>query len=272
MVYSAQVAVSVIIPTWNRARELANAVSSILAQTYPVHEILVCDDGSDDDSKAVVAGFDDPRVKWVPGPRGGRPAIPRNRGMRIATGEWLAFLDSDDTWLPDKVQQQLSLASSLGVSAVASNAWRVVDGDASVQKYLRHASPVVALSDLVRVNLVICSSVMVKRDCLTSAIGFPEEVELKALEDYSLWLRIATQTDFGYIDTPLVNYRDDPKNSIRANGVGKAEERERVFRNAYEWSQGCAGVSPEAKRLLRKAYRRALRKNGKYIQSWRLFW
>src|SRR4051794_13419670 len=101
--------VSVIIPTWNRAATLGPAIQSVLNQTYPPREVLVCDDGSTDNSVDVVAQLDDQRIRWLPGGRGGRPAIPRNRGIGAATGEWLAFLDSDDEWLPDKLERQLGL-------------------------------------------------------------------------------------------------------------------------------------------------------------------
>src|SRR5262249_7122187 len=99
--------VSVIIPTWNRAATVMAAVESALAQTHAPLEVLVCDDGSSDDSAQRVGALPDPRVRWLPGPRGGRPAIPRNRGIAAARGEWLAFLDSDDEWLPDKLERQL---------------------------------------------------------------------------------------------------------------------------------------------------------------------
>ncbi len=93
--------VSVIIPTWNAAATIKTAVLSALRQTYPPLEILVCEDGSTDNSKEIVESLNDARVRWLTGPHAGQPAIPRNRGIRKATGQWLAFLDSDDEWLPN---------------------------------------------------------------------------------------------------------------------------------------------------------------------------
>jgi len=122
--------VSVVIPTWNRADRLVEAIRSALEQSAPVLEVLICDDGSTDDSAERVATLAavDPRVRWLPGARGGRPAIPRNRGIAASRGEWLAFLDSDDTWLPGKLEAQLAAARGQGCAAVSSNALRMVDG------------------------------------------------------------------------------------------------------------------------------------------------
>ena len=90
--------VSVIIPTWNRAHTLPRAIESVLSQSLPILEVLICDDGSTDGTAEAVMAMarQDPRIRWLPGERGGRPAIPRNRGIRESRGEWLAFLDSDD--------------------------------------------------------------------------------------------------------------------------------------------------------------------------------
>ncbi|NBQ48494.1 MAG: glycosyltransferase family 2 protein, partial [Sphingobacteriia bacterium] len=88
--------ISVIIPNYNRAAFLKQAIESVLAQTYPVLEILICDDGSQDESRSVVQAFADHRIQWLDCGRNGRPAIPRNKGVQRAKGQWLAFLDNDD--------------------------------------------------------------------------------------------------------------------------------------------------------------------------------
>lgn len=98
--------VSVIIPTWNSARYLAAAITSTLEQTHPVHEVLVVDDGSSDESAAIAESFGVP-VRVIRQPHGGQGRA-RNHGARLATGEWLAFLDADDLWLPGKLALQLA--------------------------------------------------------------------------------------------------------------------------------------------------------------------
>ena len=101
--------VSTIIPTYNRSQDVVVAVQSALDQTYPadLHEILVIDDGSTDDTAEVLARFGD-RIRYVRKPNGGVSAA-RNHGIDLARGEAIAFLDSDDTWAPDKIARQVAL-------------------------------------------------------------------------------------------------------------------------------------------------------------------
>jgi glycosyltransferase involved in cell wall biosynthesis len=113
--------VSVIIPTYNRAELISQAIDSVLAQTVPAHEIIVADDGSTDDTAAVVAAYGD-RVRYLALPHRGQPAATRNAGIRAATGVLLAFLDSDDLFLPDKLARQIAaLAQTPAAGVVYSN-------------------------------------------------------------------------------------------------------------------------------------------------------
>lgn len=100
--------VSVVVPTYNRAHCIGNAVASILGQTFRDLELLVVDDGSKDDTAALMASYHDPRLRYLPQPvNRGRNAV-RNVGIREARGEFVAFLDSDDVWLPDKLAYQVA--------------------------------------------------------------------------------------------------------------------------------------------------------------------
>jgi len=105
--------VSVILPTYNRARFVGEAIESALGQTYPHLEVLCIDDGSKDDTPAIVSGFAkrDPRVRSIRQPNGGVSAA-RNHGLRLAQGEWIAFLDSDDVWQPWKLELQMALLAA----------------------------------------------------------------------------------------------------------------------------------------------------------------
>jgi glycosyltransferase involved in cell wall biosynthesis len=108
-----QPTVSVILPTFNRSRTLATAIASVLNQTYRDFELIVVDDGSVDESEALVARIKDKRLKYIKRPRNGGAGAARNTGLLAAAGEYIAFQDSDDIWLPNKLERQLGLFATL---------------------------------------------------------------------------------------------------------------------------------------------------------------
>ena len=154
--------ISVIIPTFNRQRTLLRAIDSVVKQTYPVHEILVCDDGSTDNSRSIIMALNNPLVKWIDCGRNGMPSIPRNMGIKASTGDWIAFLDSDDEWLPDKVQLQVSVLKKSDFKAVSCNAFRIVNNE-NKGAYLKFRKKLITFQDFLYTNHVICSSVLVKK-------------------------------------------------------------------------------------------------------------
>lgn len=227
--------ISVIIPTWNRMDTIGRAINSALSQTLSPFEVLVCDDGSTDNTKDVVESFRDSRVRWLPGPHCGQPAMPRNRGIKKSRGTWLAFLDSDDEWLPEKLEWQYRLAEASGCNAVCSNAFRFRPRGGIQGEILDWESDRISFDDLLSLNLIVCSSALVKSDLIDAAEGFPEKPQLKALEDYALWLRIATQTHFAYVKESLVIYSDAPENSIRREDERVRIQQQRVLSDFMEW-------------------------------------
>jgi teichuronic acid biosynthesis glycosyltransferase TuaG len=229
--------VSVIIPTWNRAGTVGNAVQSVLRQSIPPLEILVCDDGSTDDTERIVKEFGDSRIHWLPGSRAGRPAVPRNRGIFASKGDWLAFLDSDDAWLPEKLGRQLKTVKEQGCKASCTNAVRSVPGKGDQGLLLTWWKNRITFEDLIEENVIICSSALIHRSVLNRAKGFPEESSLRALEDYALWLRISMETDFAYVEEPQVIYQDDVENSIRAESENVLAQRSRVLGNLRGWAR-----------------------------------
>src|SRR3989304_3363777 len=174
--------VSVIIPTWNRANIVVKAIKSVLNQTLPPLEILVCDDGSIDDTFEIVKSIKNKRIKWIAGAHSGLPAVPRNRGIKESRGEWLTFLDSDDEWLPKKLEKQLALAKRLDCLAVCCNAYSV-DAEGKRKKYLAYSKETIDFFDLLKANHVICSTAVIHRSLISKCLGFPENKNLKAIED-----------------------------------------------------------------------------------------
>ena len=235
--------VSVVIPTWNRPEFLKRAVRSALDQTCSPLEVLVCDDGSTDNTEATVRSFDDRRVIWLPGERAGGPAAARNRGIKASRGEWIAFLDDDDVWLPEKLEQQLREIADHRIGAVCCDAWRDRPGVDGATPLLGGVNATLRFKNMLAANRVICSSMMVQRDILQAAGGFPEDAGLTAMEDYALWLRVADMTSIAYCAVPLLSYRDDSEHSIRCNGVEIAEQRSRILMDYLGWKRQKVAVS-----------------------------
>lgn len=228
--------ISVIIPTWNNSTTLEKAIKSALEQTLPPLEVLVCDDGSTDESFGIVDSINDPRVQWINGNHSGKPAIPRNRGIQVSRGEWLAFLDSDDEWLPEKLEKQIAHANKKGCDAACSNAIRYVPLQGHLGAYYKYIiGEVISFPTLLQNNYVICSSVLIKRNIVDKCNGFPEDRTVNTVEDYALWLRTATVTNFAYVKEPQLIYRDEPEASIRAYSPTVWEQRINILTLFISW-------------------------------------
>ncbi|MBA4319036.1 MAG: hypothetical protein C0412_11615 [Flavobacterium sp.] len=227
--------ISVIIPTYDRLNYLHSAIESVLLQTIQPYEILVCEDGSTEEIKKMVATFNNPKVKWLPGEHAGRPAIPRNRGIQAAQGDWVAFLDDDDTWLPKKLELQLQLLNKTGCLAACSNAWRMTSLNRQGLYFDSQILPIISFNKLLNTNLIISSSSLIHKSILLETGGFPEQDSLLVGEDYALWLKISNITPFCYIDEPLLEYNDEPATSIRNKGKTAEEQKFEVFQEFLSW-------------------------------------
>jgi glycosyltransferase involved in cell wall biosynthesis len=229
--------ISVIIPTWNREATISAAINSALCQTYPITEVLVCDDGSDDNTKQIVEEIikNDSRVKWIEGVRAGLPAVPRNRGLKASIGEWIAFLDSDDEWLPGKIQKQMTLLGATSNKATCTNAFRYISSSQNEGPYFDLKINEISFRQLIKTNYVICSSAIISRSLIPVVNEFPEDKIFKAIEDYFFWLKVATQTNFAYMNEPCLKYYDIPSNSIRKDGDANSQ-RNIIFNEWIKWS------------------------------------
>jgi len=262
--------ISVIIPTWNREKAIKNAINSALKQTFPVFEILVCDDGSTDNTEQIVKSIKNSKVVWVPGNRGGCPAVPRNRGLKLVKGNWIAFLDSDDEWLPKKTETQLRTIDKTGNKACSTNALIRIPEKGIVGKYFSfNKKNYITFEDLLLGNDIICSSLLVSTSLIKEIGYFPEEKHLKTLEDYSFWLRLATQTDISYIKDSLIVYNDDAKNTHRGKeSISGSDAIELVIKNFLTWASNnrtvrCYTLLVKAKKELEKVKNEYIEKENK---------
>ena len=217
--------VGVVVPTFERPEETLRAVESVLAQTMPVAQIIVVDDGSNEKSltrlKSKLEGLP---IELIELSHSGHPGIVRNAGLQKIRTEWVAFLDSDDSWKPEKIQVQFDQISKLNAVAVCSNATLISNHENFFPKFPKRIS----IRKLLRRNLIITSSVVVKTSVLREVDGFATSTFSRGSEDYATWLRISTLCDWQTSDISLVTYNNDSINSIR-----KSEEFTQAYSNVY---------------------------------------
>jgi hypothetical protein len=207
--------VSVVIPTYNRERLLGQTLRSALAQRGVDFEILVVDDGSTDGTADDVAALGDHRVRLLRHQRPRGVATARNTGAAAAHGAWVAFLDDDDLWAPDKLARQLDAARTAGGDWVYAGTVEV-DGAGRLLGGAPPPPPSVLLAQLTRRNPMPAgsSNVMVRATLLAEAGGF--DPALRHLADWDLWLRLARQTRPAWVAAPLVAYRIHPAQATMA--------------------------------------------------------
>jgi glycosyltransferase involved in cell wall biosynthesis len=199
--------VSVVIPTHNRADFLRGAVSSVLNQTYQNFEIIVVDDASTDDTAKVVAAFNDERIRFLRHDTNKGGSAARNTGILASKCDYIAFLDDDDEWLPEKLAKQMDvlLASPQDVGCVYTGC---VDVDRTTGRVIGQQIPTkrgnLSKELLVKNCIGGASSVLLKRDCFKKVGLFDES--LPRSQDYDMWFRIANEFLFEYIQAPLFKY------------------------------------------------------------------
>ena len=197
-------AVSVIIPTYNRAQMLCEALASVRRQTVQDFEVLVVDDGSSDDTAAVAKAFA-PQAIYLRQEHGGVAAA-RNLGIRSARASYIAFLDSDDLWLPHKLERQLAfLREHPSVGLLYARMWSY-HVDRPTERQLEPRAVARSFDELLNgPNTVTTSTVIVRRECFDIVGLF--DPSLPTVEDHELWLRIAHRFPLAFLEEPVAEYR-----------------------------------------------------------------
>ncbi|MBN2331851.1 MAG: glycosyltransferase [Deltaproteobacteria bacterium] len=194
--------VSVIIPTFNRSSQVVEAVQSVLEQTYRPLEIIVVDDGSTDGTREHVAAYSD-RCTLLSSKENRGVSAARNRGIRKSCGQFVALLDSDDLWLPDKLAHQIAFFRRHPQALICQTEeiWMRRGVRVNPRKIHRKYSGHI-FSRCLPLCIVSPSAVMIKRE-LFDLVGLFDE-QLPACEDYDLWLRIAAQHPIFLVRQPLI--------------------------------------------------------------------
>ena len=234
--------VSVVIPTFNRAHLITRALRSVLAQTFAEWEIVVVDDGSDDDTEAVIHSLQDSRIRYCRQPENRGQSAARNRGMREARGEFIAFLDSDDEWLPRKLELQVARFRELPdtVGLIHTGVETLTDG-----------APPAVFTPSLRGNLYPqllernvlhgTSSVMIRKS-VVDRIGFFDE-RFPAIEDYDYWLRVSACYEIDFVAAPLLRYYDPPNPGRMSRAIPKNLRARELFYRKHHAEMRRHGVA-----------------------------
>jgi len=247
--------VSVVIPSFNGARLLAEAVESVLAQTHPAVETIVVDDGSTDDTPALVARWGD-RIRYLRQANRGVCAA-RNAGLAAARGVYVTFLDHDDRFTPEKLARQAAVLDAHPDAGVVYTGWRFIDAEGRPfppVAWPRHEGDV--LAELVIANFVFLGAVMVRRSLLAETGGFDEA--LRGAEDWELWLRLARHgARWACVDAPLFEYRLHDEQRHRRGAERRATNRIAVLRAVFADPHLPAAVRAREREAYHHAHLRA---------------
>jgi glycosyltransferase involved in cell wall biosynthesis len=219
--------VSVIIPTYNQADLLQRALKSVINQSFQNWEAIVIDNYSHDNTQEITESFNDPRIRYVAFSNKGIIAASRNHGIHLATGEHIAFLDSDDLWYPSKLATCLDCIKN-GADAVCHGLWIRKDGILQKKMFPKRQYENIYKTLLYNGNAIITTStVLIKKQCFNKFGVFSEDPEIVTAEDYDLWLRLSKgNVCWGFISEILGEYTIHSKNASKnVDKQMRAEEK-----------------------------------------------
>lgn len=229
-------AVSVVMPAHNAEKTIGLGIQSVLDQTFRQIELIIVDDFSDDQTLSVVESFaeKDSRIRIRKNMRNVGAALSRNRGVEEAEYDWIAFIDSDDLWEPDKLEKQISVMENFPGYSICFTGSGFVNECGIRYRYTLNVPEKISYSELLKQNLISCSSVLAKRETL---LRIPMHDEPGIHEDFATWLRILREEDFAIgINEPLLIYRIN-HSSKSGNKLRAARMQWRTYRNVgiHRW-------------------------------------
>ena len=220
--------VSIIMPAYNCEKYITEAIASVVNQTYPNWELIVIDDGSQDNTINIVEGLalKDKRINLCQNEHNIGVSKTRNKGISIAKGQWIAFLDSDDCWAPEKLERQLCISEKHKDVEFIFSASHFMDENGGLYKWIMPVPKVVTYRDLLKHNVISCSSILISRQCLGNNRMISDAIH----EDFALWLEILKNGTIAYgINEPLLIYRVS-SNSKSGNKIKSAKMLYKTYR------------------------------------------
>ena len=194
--------VSIIMPSYNTARFIGESIASVFAQTYTNWELLIVDDCSTDNTDEIIAQFNDPRITYVKNEKNSGAAVSRNRALAQAKGKWIAFLDSDDLWAPQKLEKQLKFMAENGF-AFSYTRYEEVDENGSPTGTLVGGPKHITKTGMFNYCWPGCLTVMYNRE----VVGNIQIADIRKNNDYAIWLKVCRKADCYLLSETLASYR-----------------------------------------------------------------
>lgn len=216
--------ISIITPAYNSERFIGDAINSVLEQTYPNWEMVIVDDCSTDKTVEVIKQYKDPRIILIALEENGGPAIARNTAMDNANGRFYAFLDSDDQWVPQKLEKQLQFMLENDIAFSYTSYSKVDEVGTDLDKVV-HVPKTISYNRLIKDNIIGCLTVMVDRD----KVGSLKMVNIRTRQDWVLWLEILKRGFTAYgLQEVLAKYRER-HNSVSSNKMKMIKQNWKVY-------------------------------------------
>ena len=225
--------VSIITPSYNTSRFIGETIESVIAQTYPNWEMIIVDDCSTDNTDEVVKPYlADSRIHYLKNPKNSGAAVSRNYALREAKGRWIAFLDSDDLWYPEKLEKQIAFMKKNNYAFTCTARESMHEDGTLMKRYV--GSP----KHVGKVGMYMycwpgCLGTMYD----VNVVGLIQIADLKKNNDYAMWLKVIKKTDFYFLDEILAKYRVRKK-SISHDKVSK------LIKSHYDVFRVGEGMNP----------------------------
>lgn len=195
--------VSIIMPSYNTGRFIKETIESVLAQSYPTWELIIVDDCSTDDTDDVVSQYlADERIHYIKNDTNSGAAVSRNRALREAKGKWIAFLDSDDLWEPDKLQKQISFMRDNGYHFSYTN-YIEIDEESNANGKSVTGPKRISKHGMYNYCWMGCLTVMYDAD----TVGLIQIADIKKNNDYAMWLKVCKKANCYLLNETLARYR-----------------------------------------------------------------
>ena len=220
--------VSIITPSYNSEQFISQTIDSVLAQTYENWELIIIDDCSIDNSNKIIEAHmqRSEKIKLILLKNNSGPAIARNKGIEQAKGRYIAFLDSDDLWMPEKLSKQLTFMQKNDIALSFTSYYHMEEESEKIIQYI-YALNKVNYSELLKKNIIGCFTVMYD----TEKLGKVYMPDIRKRQDYALWLTILKKVPYAYGLDEMLGYYRVRSNSVSSNKILSSKYNWKMYRD-----------------------------------------